>query len=222
MYTLHYTVDAASLVIRVALLELDQPFDTVLLDRSAGGADTPAYRTLHPLGLVPVLETPDGPLFETVAILLLLADRHGAMAPGPDSPDRAAFLTWLMFTNTSIHTTLMQLFYPDRVAGADAVPAVITAARARMTQYLGLLDAAIAVRPAWADPEMPTVLGHYIGLLMRWLQYGDAATPTRFALADYPAIRSLLAALEQRPAVQLAARAERLGPRLYTDPNAGA
>jgi glutathione S-transferase len=220
-YKLHFTPDAASLVVRVALAELDQPYDAVLLDRAAGPNDSIDYRNLHPLGLVPALETPDGPMFETVAILLWLADRHGGLAPAPQSPDRADFLKWLMFTNTSIHTTLLQLFYPERVAGPDCVPAVIAAARARMAEYLGILDLAVAANPAWASVGQPTILGHYIGMLVRWLQFGSTDEPTHFPVSDYPALHQMLTALEIAPAALAAARIEGLGANLYTRPDQG-
>ncbi len=218
MYRLHYTPDAASLVVRIVLTELDQPVEMVLLDKAAGAQDTPAYRRLQPLGLVPSLETPDGPMFETAAILLWLADRHGGLAPLPTSPARADFLKWLIFTNNSVHTTLLQLFYPDRVAGPDCVPQVIAAARVRMDGFLRLLDQTVAQSPAWAAVDHPSILGHYIGMLIRWLQYGGPGDAAHFPLPDYPALRAMLLGLEQRPAALAAAQAEGLGPHLYSDP----
>jgi glutathione S-transferase len=219
MYRLHYAPDSASLVVRVLLGELGQPFEESLLDRAAGMHDSPDYRRLHPLGLVPAFETPDGPMFETTAILLWLADRHGAMAPAPQSPDRANFLKWLFFTNTSIHTTLLQLFYPDRVAGAAAVPQVLTSARERMALYLSLLEQEVSTNPPWASVSQPTLLGHYVGLLLRWLQYGPQDKPSHFPLGDYPSLQRMLSGLERRPAALAAGQAEGLGARLYTNPD---
>ncbi|BDY15502.1 hypothetical protein Sulfitobl28_14720 [Sulfitobacter pontiacus] len=76
-YTLHYAPDNASLIIRLALEAQGVAYDTCLVDRAAQGQSAPAYRALNPHGLIPALQTPDGPLFETGAILLWLADRHG-------------------------------------------------------------------------------------------------------------------------------------------------
>ena len=219
MYILHYTPDAASLVVRIVLTELGQPFDTVLLDRDKGQHDSAAYRALQPLGLVPALETSDGPMFETAAILLWLADRHQAMAPAAADADRGDFLKWMFFVNNSVHPTLLQLFYPHRVAGDSCVTQVTAHARDRLAEYLGLLDRTVAQAPRWSDAAQPTVLGHYIGQLLRWMQFGGPGTATRFPIADYPALRAMAEALEQRPAVQAAARAETLGPAVYTDPD---
>ena len=78
---LHYAPDNASLCIRLALEELGLPYETVLVNRATHAQRSPAYLALNPNGLIPVLETPDGPLFETGAILLWLADTHGGLRP---------------------------------------------------------------------------------------------------------------------------------------------
>ena len=80
---LHYAPDNASLCIRLALLELDLPFEAVLVNRSIRAQKSAPYLALNPNGLIPVLETPDGPLFETGAILLWLSDTYGGLMPGP-------------------------------------------------------------------------------------------------------------------------------------------
>ena len=69
-YRLHYAPDNASLVIRLVLEELGQPYETLLVDRRAEAQNSPEYRALNPNGLIPVLETPDGPLFETAQFTL--------------------------------------------------------------------------------------------------------------------------------------------------------
>jgi hypothetical protein len=81
MYTLHYAPDNASLIIRLVLDGAGIPYRTVLVDRKARQQDSPAYRALNPAGLVPTLETPQGPISETGAILLLPTGT--ALAPHP-------------------------------------------------------------------------------------------------------------------------------------------
>ncbi|NBT31105.1 MAG: glutathione S-transferase, partial [Rhodobacteraceae bacterium] len=78
---LHYAPDNASLCVRLALTEMGLPFETILVDRRARGQKAPAYLRLNPNGLIPTLETPDGPIYETAAILLWLADRQGDLFP---------------------------------------------------------------------------------------------------------------------------------------------
>ena len=81
-YTLHYAPDNASLIIRLALEAQGVAYDTCLVDRAAQGQSAPAYRALNPHGLIPALQTPDGPMFETGAILLWLARGAGPCRDG--------------------------------------------------------------------------------------------------------------------------------------------
>ena len=222
MYILHYVPDTASLAIRMVLTELALPHEARLIDRDAGQLASPAYRALHPLGKIPAMETPDGPMFETAAMLLYLSDRHapGHLAPAPDSPDRAAFLKWFFFTSTNIHTCLMDLFYPDRVAGEAAVPQVLAHARPRMQDYLGILETAAAAAPTWLSPDRPSLLGYYTAMLMRWLGSMPADHPAHFSAAEYPALHHVLSHLETRPAALAVAADESLGPTCFTHPTA--
>lgn len=219
MYTLHSWPDTASLIVRLALEDLGLAYVDRVIDRANGALSSPAYLALHPLGKIPVLETPDGAMFETAAILLWLADRHGRLAPAPESPDRARFLTWYFFTAYNIHPTLMQVFYPEREAGPAARDAVVDHAAAKLFRYLSVLDRMIADEaPAWLSAEEPSILGYYLGVLIRWLVGLDPSHPGRLDLDDFPALAQVLRALETRPAALAAARAESLGTPLFTQP----
>jgi glutathione S-transferase len=206
MYILHSWPDTASLIMDLVLKEMDLPYQSRQIDRPAGALDSPEYRALHPLGLIPALETPDGPMFETAAMLLYLSEQHG-LAPAPGTPDRAAFLKWLFFTSTNLHPTLLQTFYPARTA--DDTASVVAHARAKLTVYLKLLDDLAESRPSFLSDTQPTVLGYYIAVLMRWLS-------TDFPSTDYPALHRVLAYLETRPATLACAAANGLGPHPFT------
>ena len=219
MYVLHTRPDSAGVAVHLVLQELGLPFDLHMVSRENGEHDTPEYRSLHPLGLVPALETPDGPMFETAAILLWLAERHGRMAPAATDPDRAAFLTSYFFTSTNLHTTLMQLFYPERhVGGPEAIPAFLRIAAARMADQLGLLDGMAARQPRWCTPADPSILGYYLAMQLRWIGSYDHGHPGRIDLSAYPALMALARGLEQRPAALHVALAEGLGPTIFSNP----
>lgn len=220
MYVLHCSPDSASLVVRMILEELDLPYEARWIDRTDGTLASPAYRALQPLGLIPALETPDGVMFETAAILLWLADRHpeAGLAPSVSDPARGDFLKWLFFTSTNLHPNLLHLFYPERTAGPEAVPALLTHARARIAGFLTLLETAAAATPDWLAPDRATLLGYYLGMLLRWLGSFPADDPLRVDLAQYPALQRVLAHVETRPAAQSVAADEGLGPLPFTQP----
>ena len=216
--TLHHAPDFASTIIRLALEELELPHTIALADIEGGALGTPEYRQVNPVGLIPALETDDGPMFETAAILLWLVDRTGRLGPGPHDPDRAAFLSWLFFTSNALHTAALALFYPHRPAGEANTDAARAAAHDQIIARLGLIEGLIATRhPRWLSAEHPGVLGYYIGILVRWLILLPPA-PYGIDLADFPNLRAVLAAHETRPAALRVAKADGLGPTPFTNP----
>ncbi|MFN4159550.1 MAG: glutathione S-transferase family protein [Gemmobacter sp.] len=218
MLTLHYAPDNASLIVRLALEEIGAPYRTALVDRETRAQDSPAYRALNPAGLIPVLETPDGPIFETGAILLWLADRHpgAGLGPDPHHPARASFLKWLFFIANTAHPDLMHIYYPDRYVGEEGRASHRARMIARMHTHFGLIDTAARTEPALF--ALPSVLAAYALTLMRWsVLYPEDQEPW-CDLAAYPALSALAAAQDARPATQRAADAEGLGPAPFADP----
>jgi glutathione S-transferase len=219
MYVLHTMPDTAGLAVHLMLVEMGLPFSLRIIDRNNGERDAPGYRAMHPLGLSPSLDTPDGPIFETAAVLLWLADRHGAMAPAPQSPERAPFLKWHFFTSTNLHPALMQLYYPDRWTGDPAAtPAFLRAATDRLALYLGLLDAAVAAGPDWCPPDAPSAMGLYLSMLLRWVGQAEPEHPAALDRGAYPALLRIARALEERPAARHVAKVEGLGPTIFSAP----
>ena len=221
MYVLHTLPDSAGTAVHLMLLEQRQPFLMTVIDRSADTRDRPEFRALQPMGKVPALETPEGPLFETAAILLWLADRHGGMAPGPADPGRGDFLKWLFFTSTNVHAAMMPLFYPARYTGTEEGNATfLRTTGQRLAEALALLDAAVARHPAWCPPDAPSALGLYLAVQLRWLGQMPPGDPGRVDPAAYPALMAVLRMLEQRPAALDAAHAEGLGATIFSRPAA--
>lgn len=222
MYVLHTMPDSAGLAVHLMLLELGQPFLMTVIDRESDHRDQPAYRALHPWGQVPALETPEGPIFETAAILLWLADRHGGgMAPAPDSPERGQFLKWFFFTSTNIHSTVMCLFYPERYTGrAEGNETFLHTNARRMEDALARLNQAVAQHPSWCPPDRPSALGCYFSVILRWLGQMEPDYPGLVDLAPYPSLMAVARMLEGREAARNAARAEGLGETIFSAPAA--
>ena len=215
MYILHYAPDNASLIIRLVLEDANLPYRTALVDRSLRAQDSESYRCLNPAGLIPALQTPDGPMFETGAILLWLSDRHD-LGPKPDAPARGNFLKWLFFISNTAHADLRQLFYPQLYVPHDATAGHHSLICARMKQHFALLDKAAKDHPQLFAP--PAVLTAYLAPLMRWSVLYPVGQTQWFHLADYPYLAPQIAALESRPATQRLIQAEGLGPNPFTAP----
>ena len=221
-YVLHYAPDNASLIVRMALDKLGLPYRCALVDRATRAQQSEAYLRLNPNGLIPVLETPQGPLFETGAILLWLADTHGGLGPAPDHPERGNFLKWLFFLSNTLHPSLRMLFYPDQYAGPD--PALRAAfdrlTRTRLREILARLDAAAATGPDWLGGPEPSALDLYLAACLRWCAlYPVTADRSWFRLADTPRLHAICTRLESQPFVAAAQAAEGLGATPFTNPS---
>ena len=214
----NYFRSSTSVRVRAALNLKGLPFDYVPLSLLKGEQASAEHLALNPQGLIPVLETPDGPIFETAAILLWLADRHGLMAPAPQTPDRAAFLSWLLFVSNTLHPTVMAQIYPGRLAGEAAAPLACQAAFARLQGQCALLEAIMGKAPAWANADAPSILSPYLAVLLRWAQVLAADPACNIDLAAYPALHGHLVKLETRPAFVRVAQAEALGPTPFSNP----
>ncbi|MFO1203146.1 MAG: glutathione S-transferase family protein [Tabrizicola sp.] len=216
--TLHHAPDFASSIVRFALEELELPHTLSIVDIDGGALSSPEYRRVNPVGLIPALETDDGPMFETAAILLWLVDQTGRLGPGPNDHDRGAFLSWLFFTSNALHQAALAMFYPHRPAGEANTDAARASAQDQIVARLGLIESLIATeKPRWLSADHPGVLGYYIGILVRWLQVLPPA-PYGIDIDDFPHLKAVLAAHEARPAAQRVADSDGLGPTPFTHP----
>lgn len=215
MYLLHYAPDNASLIIRLVMDGAGLPYRTALVDRRTRQQDSPAYRALNPTGLIPTLETPVGPISETGAILLWLADTH-RLAPATEERQRPEFLRWLFFLSNTAHADLRTIFYPHQYSPVEAHRAHHEIMSARMKRHFGLLDQAAAQHPALFGAGKP--LGVYTIVLTRWAQLYPETAPRWLDLAEYPVLSALAQAQEARVETRVIARAEGLGAHPFTRP----
>lgn len=212
---LHYAPDNASLIIRLALNELGLPYSTRLVDRAANAQRAPDYLKLNPAGRIPVLETPDGPIFETAAILLWLEEHSPGLMPKEGS-DRATSLKWLIYLATTLHPALMTLFYTERFGPKSAVPEMQSRTIERICDQLTLLDQAI--NGPYLVGAAPTLPDFYLAPLLRWAVLYPIDGPDWCDLAKWPALYNLAQTIETRPASLSAAQAEGLGTTPFSSP----
>jgi glutathione S-transferase len=87
------------------LEEIGAPYELTMLS-SWEERETDEFKKLHPLGRVPVVVEEGGPVFESAAICLHLADLHpeaGLIGPA-GSHERALAYQWAFFAMTEIET----------------------------------------------------------------------------------------------------------------------
>ena len=211
-YTLYYAPDNASLCVRLMLLEIGAEFDTALVDRAKHGQRAPAYLALNPNGLIPTLQTPQGPIHETGAILLWLSDTHDrALTAGHTRGD---LLRWLFWLSNTLHPALRMHFYPQKYIDGAATDMLGAATRRNLADHFAHLDA----HADWLDDTSPSLLGCYAAPLIRWAAlYGpDQAW---FDIHNYPRLHAFAKRAETRPSAHQAAIAEGLGQTIFSAPS---
>jgi len=98
-YTLHTAATPNGRKISIMLEELDVPYEVRVVSFKEAEQKQPDYVRLNPNGRIPTLvdhEGGDFAIFESGAILLYLAEKHGRFMPS-DARGKSLVTQWLMF-----------------------------------------------------------------------------------------------------------------------------
>ena len=140
---LHHQPRSRSTRVLWLLEELGVPFDLTVMSREV--KQTPAYRALHPLGRSPVLEEEGGPVFESAALILHLADQNleaGLIAP-LGSHERALQYQWCFFAMTDMESALVDISRQLWKDSGDPDTEIIDRATARFLATTGVIETAL-------------------------------------------------------------------------------
>lgn len=97
---------ARDMRVRWALEEVGQPYDVRLVSFSA--MKQSPHRALHPFGQIPTYQEGDLVLFESGAIVLHIAERHGGLLPG-EANARSHAVTWMFAALSTIEPPIVDL-----------------------------------------------------------------------------------------------------------------
>lgn len=136
---LHHAPMACSLASRFALAEAGLPHEIAIIRTWSGEQKTDAYRRINPRGRVPALETDQGVITESTAILPYIADLapEKALLPAAGTFQRARAQAWLSFLSSTLHVALSGAMFP--MEGCDSETGR-TAALARLIEAFSYLD----------------------------------------------------------------------------------
>ncbi|MDU9006799.1 glutathione S-transferase family protein [Sedimentitalea todarodis] len=95
--TLHYAPGTISIATAIALFDADLPFKAIKVDFGSGEQTRPAYHRINPKGRVPALETGQGILTETGALLEYVAATAPEAGLVPQSVVEAARMREVMY-----------------------------------------------------------------------------------------------------------------------------
>lgn len=166
---LFYTSGAASMVVHLALLELAVAHELRSVDLGSGEQRTAEYLKLNPNGQVPCLVLNERPMFESAAMLLILADRNPAsgLSPSAEQPEREVFLAWLFHLSNTVQPAFQAWFNPNAWAGAEHADVVKESARSRIEAAFERLNAHLASSGGTLTGQY-SVADMLAVMLMRW------------------------------------------------------
>ncbi len=155
-YRLHYFPESGNSYKLALMLALcGQSFEPVWTDFGAGVTRTAEWRArVNPMGEIPVLEEDGESLTQTAPILLRLAERYGRFGP-EDERERFDILRWLFWDNQKL-SGFMATYRYRRAFTPSPNEAVQNFLRARVDDFLGILERELAARPFIAA-DRPTV-----------------------------------------------------------------
>jgi len=174
------------------LEEIEAPYDVTLMTADERRGEEHVSR--HPLGRVPVIEDDEGFVFESLAILLHIADLHpdSGLIPPPGSHDRALAYQWSVFGMTELEPAVIEVLVSRRKEDDARTAAGVESFREAAAVVEDALDGA-----DYLVGSRFTVADLVCGAVLMFARRGE--------LVDgFPRIAAYLAALEARPARQRA------------------
>lgn len=192
MLTLHYAPHTVSVAVAIILEATGTDYTAVRVDFATGDQRTPDYQRLNPKGRVPALETPDGVLTETPALLEYIApDRV------PADPFAAAKMRELMaYLNGTMHPHHAHGVRGERWADLESSFADMKQkVPQRMNECAAYLEAFLPSLP-FESGTLSVLSDAYLYVVLTWCA-GDGVDITQ-----YPGLAAFQHQMNTHPAVQ--------------------
>ena len=184
---------ARDMPVRWAFEEVGQPYDVRLV--TFAEMKEPRHRALQPFGQIPTYEEGDLALFESGAIVLHIAEKHGGLLP-QDPNARARAIAWMFAAKSTVEPVIVEreaaeYLEADRPWTADRMPLVEKRICGRMkdlSRRLGDAD--------WLDGDF-SAGDLLMVLVLRRLEDTDV-------LNEFPNLAAYVARGQARPAYKRA------------------
>lgn len=167
-------------IVKWYLEEIGVPYEFVMLDMQAAEHLQPDFLQINPIGKVPAIVDGDFKLWESGAILLYLAQKHGKM---PESLEQQAqIVQWVMFANATLGPGIFVEASRDR-----ETPKLLKPLNEIFEKQPFLMGSEFGV----ADAAVGSIL-NYIPMMLK------------LDLSAYPAVLGYMKRISERPAFQKA------------------
>lgn len=174
--------------------ELGIPYDNTEVKPGAEGSRTPEHMKINPNGHVPVIDDDGLILWESLAINLYLARKHG----GPLSPasiaEEGQMLQWTLWAVWELEPHAQAVMGHARMLPEDQRdPAVLAKARATVAAALGVLNGALVKGGGHLVGNRFTVADLNVVACLYFLRF------TLDIVDQFPAVRAYYDAVRARP-----------------------
>ena len=128
------------------------------------------YLRLNPAGTVPSLVDGDLVLFESVAILMYLADKYpdAALAPAPRTPEHALYDRWLAFILANFMGAYYRWYHGDEmIEGEQQLEALRNGVKRNVNELSHRIESELGDRD-WLLRHGPTMPDLLLGNVATW------------------------------------------------------
>lgn len=199
----HYKVigrrGAGSLIAEFLLNEAGQNYEIEFMDRDE--IRDPAFRSVNPLGKIPVLICPDGTqIVESLAITAHLIEAFPALAPAQRDPARDQHWQYLAICATTIYPAYHRQHHTHYYADESAFDDVRAQARAEQAMIYDYIETVL-------DPFLcgttVTAADFYLYMLTRW------DVDRTGLVANRPKLATFIQSMRRHPSVAAAIAAQK-------------
>ncbi|HJU17320.1 MAG TPA: glutathione S-transferase family protein [Stellaceae bacterium] len=184
--------------------ELGFAYEHIPVDMADGGTRRPEFLAIDPNGHIPVIDDDGFRLWESMAINLYLAKKHGLGGLYPQAlADEARAWQWSFWGMTEIERPILtalfnRALYPEDKRDREAADA----AERALAAPLKVLDGALAATPYLLGDRF-TVADLNVASILSW------ARPAQIDLAAVPKLAEWLRTCSDRPAARAARALQR-------------
>jgi glutathione S-transferase len=199
---LYYKPGACSLATHIILHETETEFDidqvNTDLEKTKSGRD---YKKINPKGYVPALELNSSEvLTEGASILQYIADQHpkSGLTPTTGTIERARLNEYLSYVGTELHEAFRPLF------SGNSNDKDRQNARINVSKKFDYINALLDDNRNYLLGEKFSIADAYLFVVSNWANFAE------IDLNKWPKLAAFVSRVAQRPASQLAMKAEGL------------
>lgn len=179
----------------ITLEELGVPYTVHPIALAEGAQKQPEYLRINPNGRIPTIvdrDADDFAVFESGAIMIYLAEKHGALMPS-DPKGRSRVIQWLMFQMGGIGPMQGQANVFHRYA-PEKIPYAIDRYQSETKRLYRVLDTRLADREYLCGDYSIADIANWSWVSLHFWAGVD--------IDDLPHLQRWVAAIRERPAVQ--------------------